>query len=382
MKMKKSIVAVFFMLFLALAGKSADVQAAPDFQDVKVYVADDLRNFDQVVGLSWQLDWNLNTDAGVTKQNYYGKFTLTEKSIVRIKLASVNRGSFATEDYFRLYGNASMATPLTDNDMAYGAGDDYLVLEPGTYYIDCGSACDQKVYNESSSQHSTKVMIGAIPYDKAVSVTQTTAANGKSVTVKVEQKFATELRTSRWRDGKQTSVSYGSAELGADLTFKVTKNGWYTVSLPAQSTVGFDKEIDYLVYVKVSTIGDVAKKGETYKVGNLKYKLVKAGVDGKGTVMVTGVVKEKKSITIPRTVKIKRHTYKVVKINSKAFYKKSKIKNITIKSTDITSIGRNAFKGIHKKAVINVPKSKYKEYKKLITAKTGFAKKTMKIKKR
>ena len=92
-------------------------------------------------------------------------------------------------------------------------------------------------------------------------------------------------------------------------------------------------------------------------------------------------MKAKKSVSIPAAVAIRGQSYKVVKIGSKAFYKKSKIKNITIKSKNITSFGKNAFKGINKKAVFKVPKSKYKNYKKLLNSKSGFAKKTMKIKK-
>lgn len=124
-----------------------------------------------------------------------------------------------------------------------------------------------------------------------------------------------------------------------------------------------------------------ALKGITYTKGNLKYTVVKDYISGKGTVCVTGMAKNSSSVTIPKTVKLESYQYKVVKINSKAFYKKNKVKKVTIQSTTITSIGKNAFKGINKKAVFKVPKSKYTVYKKLLTSKTGFTKKTMKIKK-
>lgn len=124
-----------------------------------------------------------------------------------------------------------------------------------------------------------------------------------------------------------------------------------------------------------------ALKGITYKKGNLKYKVVNDYIGGKGTVCVTGMVKNASSVTIPKTVKLESYSYKVVKINSKAFYKKGKVKKVTIQSASITSIGKNAFKGINKRAVFKVPKSKYRIYKKMLTSKTGFVKKTMKIKK-
>ena len=42
------------------------------------------------------------------------------------------------------------------------------------------------------------------------------------------------------------------------------------------------------------------------------------------------------------------------------------LRKITIKSTKLKKIGKNAFKGINKKAVIRIPKSKKKTYKKLL----------------
>lgn len=72
-------------------------------------------------------------------------------------------------------------------------------------------------------------------------------------------------------------------------------------------------------------------------------------------------------------------TYKVTQINGKAFAGCSKLKKITIKAKSLKKVGKKAFKGIHKKAVIKVPKSKWKAYKKLFKKK-GQAK-SVKIKK-
>ena len=56
------------------------------------------------------------------------------------------------------------------------------------------------------------------------------------------------------------------------------------------------------------------------------------------------------------------------------------MKKVTIKAAKLKSIGKNAFKGIYKKATFKVPKKQLKKYKKLIQKKkTGF-KKTMKVK--
>lgn len=62
---------------------------------------------------------------------------------------------------------------------------------------------------------------------------------------------------------------------------------------------------------------------------------------------------------------------KVNKIGKQAFYKCKNLKSITIKTSKLTNkkVGKNAFKGIHSKAVIKVPKKKLTTYKKLLKAK-------------
>lgn len=113
-----------------------------------------------------------------------------------------------------------------------------------------------------------------------------------------------------------------------------------------------------------------------------------------------------KSVVIPDTVKVlvdgKESTMKVTGISANAFSKCSKLqkviigknirsigngafrrckrlKNITIKSTQLKRVGKDAIQGIHKKAVIRCGKKK-KAYQKLFVKKTGY-KKSMKMKK-
>lgn len=72
---------------------------------------------------------------------------------------------------------------------------------------------------------------------------------------------------------------------------------------------------------------------------------------------------------------------KVNKIGKMAFYGCKNLKNITIKTKKLTTkkVGSKAFKGIHKKAVIKVPKSKLKAYKTMLK-KRGIGK-SVKVKK-
>ena len=69
-----------------------------------------------------------------------------------------------------------------------------------------------------------------------------------------------------------------------------------------------------------------------------------------------------KKFVIPASVK---------KIGKQAFYQCKNLKSITIKTTKLSKsrIGKNAFKGIHAKAKIKVPKKKLKLYKKVLVSK-------------
>lgn len=139
--------------------------------------------------------------------------------------------------------------------------------------------------------------------------------------------------------------------------------------------------------------------GKVYKVGKAKYK-----VTSKNTVTyVASTNKRAKKLTIPATVRIQARQFKVTGIGAKvckgnkklttvtigknvttiaakAFYNNKNLKKINIKTQKLAKIGKHAFKGINKKAVFAVPKKVKKKYKKKLNGKTGYLKKTMKIK--
>lgn len=382
-KIKRTVgyLAAFAMAFMAVAAvKTADVQAAQTFEEAKVFELTEMTDFDRQVGLSWEHTWSLDKSTDTKEQKCYGKFTLSKDSIVRIKCFVNDRKSFAANDCFRLYANEAMTASLLENKVSYGAGDDFMMLDEGTYYFEYGTS----LYMEGTSNHTTKIMIGAIPQDNPVSVEQMASADRKKMTIKVTPKYAgaSDVSLIRWAEGKDAKINSISKRADAERCFVVDKNGWYTVCIDVKSTVGFNRSLSYTFNVQVKGIGPGAKKGVTYTVNNVKYKVVKAGFDGKGTVMVTGMKKAKSSVTIPKKVTIGNHDYQIVKINKNAFKKQYKLKKITIKATGIKSIGKDAFKSIHPKATFYVPKKKYGQYKKLLTKKTGFVKKTMKIKKK
>lgn len=100
-----------------------------------------------------------------------------------------------------------------------------------------------------------------------------------------------------------------------------------------------------------------------FNKGNIRYKITTSGK----YVQVLGVTrKDLTSLTIPATIKKGYSTYRVTSIYQKAFQGCSKLKTITIKSKVLKSVGKNAFTGIPKNAVIKVPKKYLKTYQKLL----------------
>lgn len=108
------------------------------------------------------------------------------------------------------------------------------------------------------------------------------------------------------------------------------------------------------------------------------------------------------TVTIVKTVKVDGKSYKVTSVAAKALKNNKKVKKvvigsnitkigaeafsgcknlktISILSSKLKSVGKNAIKNINKKATISCPKKKKAAYKKLFKSRTGY-KKTMKIK--
>ena len=152
--------------------------------------------------------------------------------------------------------------------------------------------------------------------------------------------------------------------------------GTATITAVASDSGAFATVTVTVIDVKTSST-DGASKNTVHKGDSFVSKKIEYTVTGSATVSVTGAGSRKiKSITIPATVRYKGKTYKVTSIGSKAFYKCSKLKSITIKSKSMKSVGKNAFKGISKNVKVTVPKSRYAVYRKLFK-KAGFSSKTV-----
>ncbi len=189
----------------------------------------------------------------------------------------------------------------------------------------------------------------------------------------------------------------------------LVKNTDYTVTYQNHTKIGTAKVIlkgkgKYTGSV-TKTFTITVKKNSVYTIGNYKYRITNARTNGKGTVSLTGVKssslrKKLKKITVASTVKIGGKNFKVTtigssafkncskvtsaevkanvtEIGSKSFYNCKKLKKLTIRSTKLRKVGKNALQKIHAKASVKVPKSKLKSYQKKLKGKGQ--KKTVKV---
>ena len=132
----------------------------------------------------------------------------------------------------------------------------------------------------------------------------------------------------------------------------------------------------------------------TDTVSKAKYKVLSVGKDNAmGTVEFLAPLSDGNTkFTVPSTITSKGVTYAVVAIADKAFKDNKKLKNvvisegiktigaecfsgckklkkITVDSTVVTKVGKDALKGVAKKCVILVPSKKFKKYKKVFKKK-------------
>ncbi len=150
------------------------------------------------------------------------------------------------------------------------------------------------------------------------------------------------------------------AEIKVDgVKYKVT-------SIEDNACKGNKKVTKITIGKNVKTIGENAFNGCT-KLKKLSLGSSIETIKSKAFYKCTSLTE----VTLPK---------KVSKIEKQAFYGCKKLKSIKIMSSKLKTVGKNAIKGIHKKATIKVPKKKLTKYKKLFKTKTGY-KKSMKIKK-
>lgn len=201
-------------------------------------------------------------------------------------------------------------------------------------------------------------------------------------------------------------VTYANNTNAGTATATVTGKGNYTGTVTLQFTITIPVPVTPPVQTQnPSTPAPVQQTpaasenavGTVVTSSNAQYKITAQAGNATGTVAFVKSIQDKKkltSLTIPASITIDGKTYNVTAIEKNACKKYAKLKkvvigknvksvganafagckalkNVKIQTTLLTkkTIGKKAFSGIHKKAVIKVPTKKIKEYQKALYGK-------------
>lgn len=271
----------------------------------------------------------------------------------------------------------------------YNMGNGAEEVIPGGFTVEgyTGSAAERYVKRMHQSENLYHVFFKDV---KFVSIGGQTAAVTNISKTKISA-----LKTRAFTGKPLTqalTITYGGKKLvnGRDytLTWKNNKNiGTASVTIKGKGKYNGSVTKKFRITVQ---------KNAVYTVSRLKYKISSADTSGKGTVVYTGATDKaaRKALTIPTTVKIGGKSFRVTAIGTsamsgakklttvkiganimtvgaKAFYGCSKLSNVTIFGTKLTTAktGANAFKGIRSNCRFKVPASRVSAYKKLLRAK-------------
>ena len=172
--------------------------------------------------------------------------------------------------------------------------------------------------------------------------------------------YALEVKNGRitWSKNMKTNKVTRPGKKKSVTKAKKVKGNYYKIISKSKKTVQYEKPVNKNIS-SIMIPAVVKINGKRYKVTEIAANAFKN-------------CKRLKKVTIGTNIN---------KIGKKAFYGCSSLKNIKVKTSKLTNsrIGRQAFKGIHKKSVIKVPKRQLKTYKKILKTK-GIGKK-VKIKK-
>lgn len=271
----------------------------------------------------------------------------------------------------------------------YNMGNGAEEVIPGGFTVEgyTGSAAERYVKRMHQSENLYHVFFKDV---KFVSIGGQTA-----VVTNISKTKISALKTRAFTGKPLTqalTITYGGKKLvnGRDytLTWKNNKNiGTASVTIKGKGKYNGSVTKKFRITVQ---------KNAVYTVSRLKYKISSADTSGKGTVVFTGATDKaaRKALTIPTTVKIGGKSFRVTAIGTsamsgakklttvkiganimtvgaKAFYGCSKLSNVTIFGTKLTTAktGANAFKGIRSNCRFKVPASRVSAYKKLLRAK-------------
>jgi hypothetical protein len=235
------------------------------------------------------------------------------------------------------------------------ANDETEQLDKAAHTFNSGVVTVQPTVTQKGTKTYTCTVCGAVKTEDIDALGL--PAKGSTVTVSGALYVVTNSAASNGTVQYKKPVSGGVTSV--TIPEVVTVNGVsYKVTSVASNAFKNNKKLTKVIIGKnVKTVGTSAFSGCS------KLKTVSMGanvttINAKAFYKCIALTK----ITIPA---------KVNKIGKQAFYGCKNLKTVTIKTKKLTSknVGSKAFKGIHSKAAIKVPKSKLASYKKILKAK-------------
>ncbi len=248
------------------------------------------------------------------------------------------------------------------------------------------------VFTPNDSEHYEPISgMATVKVTKATPVIVTKPVAGKIVSGKTLKDATLTGGMAQYSTLDKTQVKGTFAWVDAGIKPAVSDSGktqYKVVFTPSDSVNYTSAETTVTVTLKAPQKGAIAKSSTA------TYKVTKSAMKNGTVTYVAPINKKATKVTIPETVTIDGVKFKVTAIannafknctnlrrvtigknvktiGKQAFYGCKKLKNITIKTTKLTSkrVGKNAFKGIKSNATIKVPKKKFKAYKSMLIKK-------------
>lgn len=316
-KMKK-LISVFLSLLLIIGvlGNTTSAKAEEmELEDSPIIIIDNMDEFESKAKLSWNCTLSSTVDDEMVYA--YGKFTLPEDSYVNITNSkTIPSNAYASPEIF-IYSNQDM----TVEKMHFDRYDDQksCILKAGTYYI---KAEDSKLM---LWKHSVVInlSIGAIPLNKLLSVNTSINKTKNVATITVNEGLCSSLKNIQYTTGKISTTNLYNSKywitksymtdtpsilLKSGNTFKVKKNGTYTVRIEDTNNQAYS--ISFTVKGLDTTAPTITgvKNGSIYKKAvTIKYKdsgtgIKKATLNGK-TIKTNKKVSAKGKYTLKVTDK-------------------------------------------------------------------------------
>lgn len=243
--------------------------------------------------------------------------------------------------------------------------------------IFCYENSEALFYAKSNGLNYSIMKIEKIDLGKTTSKTRVTGIVNKVYNGKMQTQpgLIVKVNGKKLALNKDYSVRYLNNKNIGHASITVTGKGNYSGSLT--------KKFDIVLPV-----------GKTISVGNLKYRVTNASINGKGQVSVIGSTYKKnsrklKTVNIGSSIVVGNMKYNITSIEknafkgckylsgvnigpgvkvigASAFEKCVRLNKVTIKTMYLKFVGKKAFSSIYKKAVFKLPRKKYSVYVRMI----------------